>query len=129
MWQDIEDLIKEGTIRSPQEVYDELSIKDDDIFSWAKKHSELFIEMDQNQIDEVFSLMAKYPNMIDPSKTRTDADPFVIALAKNTNATVVTYETQVGMNAKRIKIPNVCVLEGIRYIDPLAFLRELKLLY
>ena len=54
------------------------------------------------------------------------ADPWLIAHAMDTNATVVTKENiDSAMNSKRVKIPNVCKNMGVRCIDDFEFIKEI----
>ncbi len=64
--------------------------------------------------------------MVDNTKARSLADPWVIAHAINENATVVTKEEKVtALSSTRIKIPNVCDNMGIRWINDFDFVHEL----
>ena len=58
-------------------------------------------------------------------KDRSQADPFVIAVAKVTKRTVVTGEKAVG-STQQPRIPNVCVQYGIEYINIVEFIRRQK---
>jgi hypothetical protein len=55
-----------------------------------------------------------YPRLVDTSKGRSGADPFVIALAAAANPimTVVTEE-----HPGKTKIPDVCKKEGIKFCN------------
>lgn len=54
------------------------------------------------------------------------ADPWLIAHAMDTIATVVTKENiDSAMNSKRVKIPNVCKNMGVRCIDDFKFIKEI----
>jgi Domain of unknown function (DUF4411) len=58
--------------------------------------------------------MTAYPRLVDTSKGRSGADPFVIALAAAANPimTVVTEE-----HPGKTKIPDVCKKEGIKFCN------------
>ncbi len=59
-----------------------------------------------------------HENLVDNTKGRSLADPWVIAHAINEKATVVTKEEKVtALNSNRIKIPNVCENMGVRWIN------------
>jgi hypothetical protein len=47
LWERIESMIVDGSIRSVDEVEPELSQKDDEVHRWAKAQSELFVPIDQ----------------------------------------------------------------------------------
>jgi hypothetical protein len=61
--------------------------------------------------------------LVDLKKGRGQADPFVVALARVRGATVVTEE-----HAKPTapKIPDACRRFGIRCINLLEFIREMR---
>ena len=92
-------------------------------YTWAKKHQNMFIELNEELSNEVIKISSKYPKLIDPNKTNSDADPFIIALAKNRNWTVVTSENP-SNNPDYPKIPDVCKNCKIKCIKPIEFIRE-----
>lgn len=55
----------------------------------------------------------------------TWTDPFVVTRAKLLNAVVVTEEIPAKPSSNRVKIPDVCVHEGIVSIGTHEFLRDL----
>jgi hypothetical protein len=64
--------------------------------------------------------------LVDNTKARSLADPWVIAHAMHENATVVTKEEKVtALNSNRIKIPNVCENIGLRWINDFQLIEEL----
>ncbi len=54
--------------------------------------------------------MQGIPSYAEPNRNLflSGADPWLIAKAKVLDATVVTHETLVGPDSKKVKIPNVC---------------------
>jgi hypothetical protein len=54
------------------------------------------------------------------------ADPYVIALAREVGAAVVTTEQLAPSNARQMKIPNICDALDIRCLTPLQFFRECR---
>ncbi len=94
------------------EVYNELARKDDELHEWCKERkNHLVVELDELCLHHVTRIMAAYPRLVDTVKNRSGGDPFVLALAatESPNMTVVS-EEQPG----RMKIPDVCMAEGIR---------------
>ena len=111
---------------APREVFDELKRIEDDLSKWAKKHQKMFIELDEEQLHEIIKILEKFPNLIDPSKTIPEADPFIIALAKGRGWTVVTSEQHRTSSDARPKIPDVCDYYDVKcIIKPITFFREL----
>jgi len=113
VWARFDALIDEGRLRSSIEVYNELEKKDDELFKWCKDRKEkMFVEIDDDIQGHVRRIMTAYPRLVDTSKGRSGADPFVIALAAAANPimTVVTEE-----HPGKTKIPDVCKKEGIKF--------------
>jgi hypothetical protein len=71
--------------------------------------------------------LKKYPRLVDTLKGRSQTDPFIIAVAAELTATVVTGEA-FGTSEKP-RIPFVCQSEGIKCITFLEMIRELKLTF
>ncbi len=88
LWQRLERLVASGDLVAPREVLKELEQVDDDVARWAKKQRRMFKPLDSQQITEVGAIVARFPNLVDPSKLIPDADPFVVALARTQGLTV-----------------------------------------
>ena len=113
VWKGFDKLIEEGRFRSSIEVYNELEKKDDEVFAWAKERKEvMFVEIDEPLQAIVKDIMAAHPKLVDTTKGRSGADPFVIALAKTTtpHMCVVTEEYP-----GKERIPDVCDAQMIDY--------------
>ena len=54
------------------------------------------------------------------------ADPWLIAKAMVTGAVVVTHESLVSDNTKKVKVPNICKQFGVSCINTFDFLRGTK---
>ncbi|HTQ67037.1 MAG TPA: DUF4411 family protein, partial [Puia sp.] len=66
--------------------------------------------------------------LVDNTKQRSLADPWIVAHALKENACVVTKEEKVtAPNTTRIKIPNVCENMNIRWINDFEFVEELNI--
>ena len=63
--------------------------------------------------------------LVDSKKGRSGGDPFVIAVARVKNLTVITGENATG-NIAIPRIPDVCDDLGIRWLRMLDFFREQK---
>jgi predicted nucleic acid-binding protein len=125
LWQRIESQITAGSVFSSEEVYVELAKKDDDLHKWIQKHKHMLVPPEEEIQREVAKILTKYPRLVDTLKNRSQADPFVIATAIQFKATVVTGESP--GTEDRPRIPFVCQREGIKCIDFLQMLREMKL--
>lgn len=124
LWLNIESLINDEQLFATEEVLYELEKKEDEVFKWAKKQK-MFIPISV-EIQQIASqVLSEFPRLVDTRKDRTQADPFVIALAKHKNFTVVTSEKATGTPDKP-RIPIVCQNLGIKCINLIQFIRELN---
>lgn len=130
-WTVLNELGRKGQIFLPQMVYEEITRTDDDLSAWLKES-----EISQHKIDgpvtetlkKIYASNPLNQSLVDNTKGRSLADPWVIAHAINVNATVVTKEEKViAINANRIKIPNVCDNMGVRWINDYQFVEELNI--
>lgn len=124
VWANIAGLAKSGTLIAPEEVLLELDRGGDELHAWANEHEVMFLPADEHVQVEVAQIVNRWPTFV-PSHSRDGiwADPYVIALASVKGATVVTGEKPVGSNAKRLKIPNICIEMGLLYCDLLGLVR------
>lgn len=79
-----------GVIVSSQEVYDEIAIGGDDLEKWAKSRKEYFLPSDVTVQKDVWIILQNYRGLVECGKKKNSADPFVIALAKEKQCTLVT---------------------------------------
>jgi predicted nucleic acid-binding protein len=130
-WDVLNQLGNKGIIFIPEAVNDEIVRTDDDLAAWLKTSKIPVYPIDENVQKCLQSIYAKNPLhkfLVDNIKSRSLADPWVIAHALNENATVVTKENkETALNTKRIKIPNVCENMGVRWINDFDLIKELNL--
>ena len=106
VWDGFDGLIAEGRFKASIEVYNELQKKDDELFEWCKERKEaMFVEIDDVTQTIVAEIMRDHSKLVDTTKGRSGADPFVIALAGTVNPTM-TVVTEEGLG--KSKIPDVC---------------------
>lgn len=124
-WKILSELGKSGKLFIPESVYDEIIRTDDDLSKWLKG-SEIPIHKISGPVTiHLRKILEDYPLLVDNTKARSLADPWVIAHALHENATVVTKEEKVtALNSNKIKIPNVCDNIGIRWINDFQFIDE-----
>jgi len=129
-WEVLNKLGKEDRIFLPQMVYDEITRTDDDLSKWLKVSHIPKRKLDGAVTECWKNILAANPShqyLVDNTKNRSLADPWVIAHALNENACVVTKEEKVtAPNSNRIKIPNVCDNMGVRWINDFDFIEELN---
>jgi len=131
-WNWLDHLATEQSIISPSFVYKELTDNgaDDFLSHWVKerKSSDLFLDPSLD-IQIKFSEIADYvSNSYDAKNSEIflqKADAWVISYAAVMNYTVVTQETFTpDPRSKKVKIPNICRIFGVNYVDTYAFLRN-----
>ena len=123
VWNNIEQLITNLRILAPEEVRVELERKDDEVLKWAVERAYMFIPIDGAIQVAVTDILRRYPRLIDTRKSRSGADPFVVALAQIRDLTVVTYEKET-RNMERPNIPDVCEALNIEQIPFLKLARR-----
>jgi predicted nucleic acid-binding protein len=130
-WSVLNELGNQGKIFIPHMVNEEILRTDDDLSQWLKQSSITVAEIDTNVTKFLKAIYAANPthkNLVDNTKQRSLADPWVIAHAINENAIVVTKEEKVtAANTNRIKIPNVCDNMGIPWINDFEFIERLNI--
>lgn len=131
-WQWILQSNQNAGVASIQFVKDELTNGNDDLAQWAKDHSHLFIPNDDELTQQYYIQVVQYVMKLQGMKLGAQdeflrgADPWLIAKAIVTRATIVTHE-KLDRNIKRkILIPNVCENFGVKYIDTFDLLHDLE---
>jgi hypothetical protein len=125
LWKEIENIISQGKLIAPREVFDELGKQDDELYKWAKRNKQMYKNLDREQMKQVCNILKQFKELIDTNKETPDADPFVIALAKNKGWTVITSEKPANLGGHP-KIPDVCKNYNIKCIPLIKFFREQK---
>ena len=120
-WERFEEAIGTGVVIAPDPVLDELSEKDDELFGWARNIDGLFVPIDEEIQQLTTDTLTNFQLLAAAHRGRNKADPFVIALARLRQLTVVTQE-QNG-NTNRPRIPFVCDHYGLECMDILQFMR------
>ncbi len=105
LWVELDRLIQGNRLVSPEEVREELARRDDALTDWLKQRSGVFKPITEEQQHGVIDLLTEYPLLVDSSKGRNEADPWVVVLAEQSAATVVTQEFAKPTNPK---IPDIC---------------------
>lgn len=128
-WKILDELGSEGRIFICQEVYDEIVKTEDDLSLWLKGRNIPVRKANESVIGslkEIYKTPA-HLKLVDNTKNRSLADPWVIAHAMENNSVVVTKEEKVTQaNSTKVKIPNVCDNVGVRWINDFEFVQELN---
>ena len=116
-----------GKVYSIERVGDELLAGDDDLTEWARdKGGDFFIPPDAT----LFPALAEVSSWAtgqdyDQAAVSTFfqlADYYLVAQARAGQHTVVTHERASG-SRRKIKIPDVCIGLGVKYVTPYEMLR------
>ncbi len=124
LWKQLDRLFHKGRIVAPDEVLRELHQKDDEVHAWAAAQSGMFVPLDEDIQRTVADTMSRCPSLVKPSERRGKADPFVIALARVRNLTVVTAERS---QSSLRKIPGACAHLGVPCIGLVEMFRREKI--
>ena len=125
-WQWLIDNSANGHVFSIDKVADEIAAGSDELTDWAKQNSSLFHATD-TAVAVQFGKVSTWATsqQYEPAAFNTFlqvADFYLIAHALAGGHTVVTHEKPEN-SLKRIKIPNVCVGLGVRFMTPYQMLR------
>lgn len=125
VWERLNHLAENGELIAPEEVLLELARGGDELHNWAQQRKGMFL----SPVSEVQALVQQYINSYPSFLPHSSvdgvwADPYVVALAQHRGLSVVTGEVLVPENSKRLRIPNICVAAGVRYMTLLDLLRD-----
>lgn len=130
-WNVLNDLGAQGRIFLPQMVFEEITRTDDDLAEWLKKSSIPEYKIDGHVTECLKKIYANNPahkNLVDNTKQRSLADPWVIAHALKEGAILVTKEEKItATNTTKIKIPNVCDNMRVPWINDFQLVDELNI--
>lgn len=128
-WNLLDSLGTQDIIFMPEMVYDEIVRTDDDLSRWLKKSKIPIKKIDEGVtkcLKDIYSADPNHKFLVDNTKARSLADPWVIAHALKENAIVVTKEEKVTKsNTTKIKIPNVCDKMNVSWINDFQLIEEL----
>lgn len=129
-WNVLNKLGEAGRIFLPQNVFEEITRTEDNLTEWLKNSKLPIFAIDGNVakcLKQIYDANPLHQYLVDNTKQRSLADPWVIAHALKENACVVTKEEKVTTpNTTRIKIPNVCDNMNIKWINDFQLLAELN---
>ena len=130
-WKILSELGNQRRVFIPEVVYQEIVRTEDDLSDWLKSSKIPIRNISESVTKCLQSIYVANPlhkNLVDNTKSRSLADPWVIAHAMDEKATVVTKEEKItALNSIKIKIPNVCDNMGVRWINDFEFISELNI--
>jgi len=118
---------KEKIVFSIEKVLDEIKAGDDELSEWASNFDEEFFLRPDEKVFPSFGAVSSWveDQKYHPSAPNTffqGADYYLVAQALTHKFVVVTHEI-VSVSQKRIKIPNVCMGLGVKFMTPYQMLR------
>ena|SRR5581483_7350490 len=113
VWTNFEKMCDSWEIISVRDVKIEIERGMDWLVEWAKEHSKIFLQPSMEELLYVAELQDRYPKLVDYSSDRPEADPLVIACAKQFNLTIIQHEK---IQNNKQKLPYVARQEGIACI-------------
>ena len=124
VWEYLSDTIDKDLVVAHITVIQE--IEDEELKEWVIQRKKLEFQPDESIQKLASEIQSKFPKIVRPS-AKVGADPFVIALAKQYELTVVSEEILKNSEKKdRGKIPYVCEKYGVKHINFLGFMREMQ---
>src|SRR5574344_845400 len=132
-WDMLNELGTNNIIFMPEMVYDEIVRTDDDLSKWLKSSKIPIRKIDEQVtkcLKDIYSADPNHKYLVDNTKARSLADPWVIAHALRENATVVTKEVKVtATNSTKIKIPNVCEKMNVSWINDFQLIIDIGIIF
>jgi hypothetical protein len=124
LWDNLGQLIDNGDIVTIQMVIDELRAGSAGPIKWLKGRSKnIVVPLDTAIQAEVKVIMTQFPTLVNHSTGKSKADPFVIALAKVHNLTVLTGEKR-SRTPGVVRIPDVCDHFTIPHINLMGLIKR-----
>ena len=128
-WKLLDQLGELNKIFLPELVFEEITRTEDELCKWLKASKipvRPITEPVTQCLRQIYAADRLHEMLVDNTKQRSLADPWVIAHAIYESACVVTKEEKVtAMNSPRIKIPNVCDNMKVRWINDFQLVEEL----
>src|SRR3990172_2261980 len=112
-WVKLDELVASGRVISVENVQQELAGQDDEVFRWAVANPAVFLALTSEIQLQAAIILNDCPTLIDPRRPRSNADPFIIAVAMCHRCILVADEVPSG-SPLRHKIPDVCRCPGDR---------------
>lgn len=122
VWTKLELLASKGSLIATEEVLRELEKQDDEVYKWVKSQPDMVVPIDDLIQIEVSMIMDAYPRLVNDQKGRSQADPFVIGLARLVDGAVVSGEGH--RSLKNPKVPDVCDDMGIPHVRLVDVLKQ-----
>lgn len=120
-------LIASGQLVAAELVYEETgAVGPAGLIEWARNHKGIFVPT-ADLLTDALAIQNQFPGLRDPKAEYEEADAYVIALARQRDAIVVTQETSAAEKTRPRRshfIPDVCRELGIPCISLLGMMRK-----
>lgn len=121
MWERVDDLIGDGRLLISEEVWVESQVRDAPVRAWCTPRKDMIVVATDAAIAaRVTDIVTEFHGWAVGQRNR--ADPFVVAVALQRSATVVTGER--GGTIRRPKIPFVCDRRSVPHVEFLDVIRQ-----
>jgi hypothetical protein len=133
LWAELDELAERSQLLSTIVNYLEIEerIGQEWLYEWKKAHKAMFLEIDGEVQDHVVEILEVFPDLIEQQSDKEQADPYLIALAMQRGAIVITEEIPLTPEAMRnperkskMKIPNACAHFGIQTMNLVRFVNS-----
>lgn len=130
-WNWLDKEFAKGKVASVEMVADELKAGNDELVDWVKDRPTHFLACDDVATQKVVAvitsdLMQGNYNPQNRDNFLSGADPWIIAKAKVMGATVVSHESKITQQGKKVKVPNVCQQYDVQCISTFELLKRLQ---
>ncbi|MCL1476650.1 DUF4411 family protein [Marinobacter sp. M3C] len=130
-WDWLDQQFQQGLVASVNMIGRELRDGKDELADWVRERPAHFISNDDEATQAAFSSIVQAVMQGDYNSGNRDiflakGDPWIIAKASVIGAAVVTHESAVAPNARKVKVPNICRQFGVPCVNTFQFLRELN---
>lgn len=129
-WTWMDHVVTGGDVYSIDRVRDELIGGNDDLATWvkARRGEQWFLDVSDDRTQQAFRQVVASVNAgnYKPHAKQhflSGADPWLVAKAAVTGASVVTHEVFNAESRKKVPLPNVCQDFGVPFCDTYALLR------
>lgn len=126
VWENLDRLINDGRLIAPHEVYEELTAGEDALSRWAKRRKKeggLFRKTTRQHAGIAKEIIHRFPDFVERDRPDTQADPFVVALARHESESQLGFQQNVVVTEEKFtptgrpRIPHVCAAYGLRYLS------------
>lgn len=124
LWESVEASVASGASCICEAILNEVKRGGDDLHAWAKNLSGFVCPVTDAELVTVGEIATAHPEWVQGQLN--EADPFVIAHAKNEPSTIVSEESRKGPGTadKNQKIPNISDEHGVAVLKFFEYVRQ-----